>query len=211
MCVCWTQQFDIYCRCRDGHKKFTEAGKDHSGGAGHGESDAKKEERNQLAACIDLERSAKEAGEAKREVNKCFEQLRTGEVNDMAIECAAKDAPLRIKAVKILASRLRAAKMRKLSFEQSNKGQQYTYGEADLQAFKQWQQLRQMDKELPDPFPSECVPLPRTLLQRLMLAHARVVGLQHRCSSLAQVHAGNGVPERVRAQRTRDARRGLQS
>jgi hypothetical protein len=69
----------FYGRCRDKHKA-SEDGDTHSGGAGKEDVDKTvKEERNQLAAFIELQRSAKEAVEQKREDKKAFDTLRNGE------------------------------------------------------------------------------------------------------------------------------------
>jgi hypothetical protein len=140
----------FYSRCRDKHKD-SEDGDTHSGGAGKADVDKTiKEERNQLAACIELERSAKEAVEQKREDKKVFDALRNGEVNDMVINLAVSNEVVRMKAVKVLASKLRAAKMRKLSWESANKGGKYQYTDGDLRDFEQWRQVRQQDSTLPE-------------------------------------------------------------
>jgi hypothetical protein len=140
----------FYARCRDKHKE-TEDGECHSGCAGQQEVDKSvKEERAQLAACIELERSAKEAVEQKREDKKAFDAIRNGEVNDMVINIAVSNEVVRMKAVKVLASKLRAAKMRKLSWEASNKNGKYTYSAADLRDFEQWNMLKKQDSSLPE-------------------------------------------------------------
>jgi hypothetical protein len=140
----------FYGRCRDKHKA-SEDGDMHSGGAGKEDADMTiKEERNQLSACIELERSAKEAVEQKREAKIAFDTIRNGEVNEMVISLAVSNDTVRMKAVKVLASKLRAAKMRKLAWEASNKGGRYTYSDADLRDFEQWRQLRQHDCTLPE-------------------------------------------------------------
>ncbi len=139
----------FYGRCRDRHMAH-EDGELHSGGAGKDEELSVKEERNQLSACIDLERNAKVAGEQKREDKKAFELLRNNEVNEMVINLAVSNETVRLKAVKVLASKLRAAKMRKLSWESANKGGKYTYTDADIRDFEQWRLLRQNDDSLPE-------------------------------------------------------------
>jgi hypothetical protein len=140
----------FYNRCREKHK-VSEDGESHSGCAGKEEVDKSvQEERAQLAACIELERSAKEVVEQKREDKKAFDALRNGEVNDMVINLAVSNDTVRMKAVKVLASKLRAAKMRKLSWEAANKGGKYTYSEADLRDFEQWKQVKEHDGSLPD-------------------------------------------------------------
>ena len=140
----------FYGRCRDKHKS-SEDGDTHSGGAGKEEVEKTiKEERNQLSACIDLERSAKEAVEQKREAKNAFDTLRNGEVNEMVINLAVSNEVVRMKAVKVLASKLRAAKMRKLAWEASNKGGKYTYSDADLRDFEQWRKVREHDGTLPE-------------------------------------------------------------
>lgn len=157
----------FYVRCRDKFKE-SEDGDRHSGGAGK-EDEAKtiKEERNQLAACIELERSAKEACEARREVTKAYDSLRTGEVNDMVIACAVSNEVVRGKVVKVLASKLRAAKLRKIAWETKNKGAKYTYTDADMQDFNQWNAMREQDNTLPlDPTDAETSDVPTSAAPR---------------------------------------------
>jgi hypothetical protein len=140
----------FYNRCRTARKEADD-GESHSGGAGREDVDRSvKEERAQLYACIELERSAKEHVEQKREDKKAFDTLRNGEVNDMVINLAVSNETVRIKAVKVLASKLRAAKMRKIAWESANKGGKYTYTDADLRDFEQWKTVQQADPSLPD-------------------------------------------------------------
>jgi hypothetical protein len=142
----------FYGRCRDRHKS-SEDGDMHSGGACAGKEDVDrtvKEERNQLAACIELERSAKEVIEQKREDKKAFDALRNGEVNEMVINLAVSNEVVKMKAVKVLASKLRAMKMRKLSWEAANRGGRYSYTDTDLRDLEQWRQVREHDSSLPE-------------------------------------------------------------
>jgi hypothetical protein len=139
----------FYQRARDKMKREQEG---HSGHAGNEESSDRtvQEERSQLAACVALEKSAKDAGMHKREATKHYDNLRAGVCNDAIIEFAKKDAPIRMKAVKVLSSNLRAAKIRKSSFEATHKGQTYTYTDADLQSFDLWKKLHEADATLPE-------------------------------------------------------------
>ena len=137
-------------------RNYKEADTDdkHSGGAGRQEDDTphgklKKEEREQLFACIELEKSADEAVQVKRDANKCYDFLKNGIVNDFIVECASKDPMVQPKLVKELSSRLRQAKMRKLAFEDSNKGGTYTYTAQDLEHFRLWDKMRATATELP--------------------------------------------------------------
>jgi len=151
------KSLNVYYTRRQKKQKENEDGEKHSGVAGKEESDPSlKEERIQLAACIELERSAKEVVEQKREDKKAYDTLRNGEVNDMVIACAVSNVAVRTKAVKVLASRLRAAKMRKSTWELANKNGKYTYTQADLMDFEQWRQMRVHDGTLPiDPTDGE--------------------------------------------------------
>ena len=138
-----------YKRARNDYKDRDDEG--HSGHAGPKElSKEKKEERQQLAACIEMERCAKETVERKREAKTGYDDLRKGEVNDMIIALARDHENIRSKAVTVLASKLRAAKMRKLAYEQNNKDGKYTYGAEDMASFEYWRKLKAIDTELPD-------------------------------------------------------------
>ena len=138
-------------------KNFKDADGDdkHSGGAGRQEEDdtphgkLKKEEREQLFACIELEKSADEAVQLKRDANKSHEYLKNGIVNDFVVECAAKDPKVNPKLVQELSSRLRQAKMRKMAFEETNKGGTYTYTAQDMENFRLWDKVRTTSTELP--------------------------------------------------------------
>ena len=86
----------------------------------------------QLQACRDLEQNAKEAQNDKRQTKNLLASLKDNEVNDALIEAAAGKEQVQLKLLKVLASRVRDAKIRASVWEQSNKGQKYTYTEADL-------------------------------------------------------------------------------
>ena len=143
-------------RAKDLFKEKDEEG--HSGHAGPKElSEQKKEERQQLAACIEMERCAKESIERKREAKTGYDDLRKGEVNDMIIALARDHENIKSKAVTVLASKLRQAKMRKLSYEQTNKDGKYTYGAEDMANFEYWRKMKAIDPELPeDPTEGMC-------------------------------------------------------
>ena len=146
-----------YARARDKQKK-EEASEGHSGHAGSAcENPARAEERKQLSGCIEAERSAKEGLERKREAKSGYEELRKGEVNDMIINLASQHDNIKRKAVTILASKLRAAKMKKIAFEQTNKDGKYTYSADDLANVEFWKKMKTMDATLPDdPTEGEC-------------------------------------------------------
>ena len=180
----------FYTRCRDKHKE-SEDGDRHSGGAGK-EDDVTtvKEERAQLAACIELERSAKEACEARREVTKAYDTLRNGEVNDMVIACAVTNDVVRGKVVKVLASKLRAAKMRKMAWEAKNKGAKYTYTDADIADFEQWNSIREHDTTLPlDPTDAETSDVPTSAAPRGGTLAASITQLLERMPTTPTVAA----------------------
>lgn len=143
----------FYGRMKRSYKEHDEDDK-HSGGAGRLVEDdptakMKKEEREQLFACIELEKSADVQVQMKRDASKSYEFMKNGVVNDFVVECACKDDKVKPKLVKELSSRLRLAKMRKLAFEESNKGGTYTYTAADMENFRLWDKIRETDKELP--------------------------------------------------------------
>jgi hypothetical protein len=138
-----------YARCRDKHKKDEAEG--HSGHAGKGaDHPEREEERRQLAGCVELERAAKEGLERKREAKSGYDELRKGEVNDMIIALASQHENIKNKAVTVLASKLRQAKMRKIAFEATSKDGKYTYGADDMANFDFWKKLKAIDTELPD-------------------------------------------------------------
>jgi hypothetical protein len=140
----------LYSRLRDKFKKEEDA-EPHSGHArGKEENPANKEERQQLAGCIEIEKEAKVAGEQKREVNKCYDDLRKGEVNEAIIAYAVKHGNLRTKAAKVLADRLRKLKIRKIAYEQTNKNGKYTYTAQDMEDVALWDKLKKADSTLPD-------------------------------------------------------------
>lgn len=144
----------FYARCRDQRKKMDD-GESHSGVAGGRELDpAVQEERNQLYACMLAERSAREAVETKREIHKADTSFKNGEVNDIVIKCAMDNEVVRPKAIKVVASRLRELKMRRLAWEaqerQSGKNGQYTYTAEDLKNFQYWKDLKRADDTLPE-------------------------------------------------------------
>jgi hypothetical protein len=140
----------FYNRCRDNFKKAS-AGEKHSGGAGKSDKNpAKQEELNQLSACIDLEKCAKHAQETKREAAQALDGLVKGEVNDFVVDVAIKNEAMRPKLVKVLASRLREAKMRKMAFEHANKNAKYTYTATDMQNFAHWDRLKAVVPEVGD-------------------------------------------------------------
>ena len=129
----------------------------HSGTAGGADDeddspDAKKrkEERKELHACIELEKSADEFVQAKRDANKSLELMKNGVVNDFIVACAAKDPKVKPFLVKELSSRLRAAKMRKMLFEKTNKDGVYTYTAEDMENFRLWDEVRETDPQLPE-------------------------------------------------------------
>ena len=128
----------------------------HSGGAGrqHEEDDPttklKKEERAELFACMELEKSADDQIQLKRDAIKSHDFMKNGVVNDFVVECASKDDKVKPKLVKELASRLRQAKMRKLAFEGANKNGTYTYTAEDMENFRLWDKVRETDKDLPE-------------------------------------------------------------
>jgi hypothetical protein len=140
----------FYQRCRDKEKKDEAEG--HSGHAGKAQdSPAKAEERMQLAGCMEAERSAKEAGEKRREAQKGYDVLRKGEVNDMIIALAKDHENIKSKAIKVLSSKLRKAKMAKMAYEAEHKDGKYTYTPEDLANFEHWRSLKaNVDNELPD-------------------------------------------------------------
>jgi hypothetical protein len=178
----------FYARCA---KKFKESedGETHSGVAGNEKTDKTvREERSQLAACIELERSAREAVEQKREDKKAHDTLRNGECNDMVIACAVGNETVRAKAVKVLASKLRAAKMRKLAWESQNKNGKYTYSEADLRDFEQWNKVREQDTSLPmDPTDGETSDACTTAAPRGGALAASISQLMDRLPTVAQL------------------------
>jgi hypothetical protein len=128
----------------------------HSGGAGrqHEQDDPtatlKREERSELLACMELEKSADDQAQLKRDATKSFDFMKNGVVNDFVVDCAKKDERVKPKLVKELASRLRQAKMRKLAFEESNKGGTYTYTPQDMENFRLWDSVRETFAELPE-------------------------------------------------------------
>jgi hypothetical protein len=83
----------------------------------------------------------------KRDASKSYDFIKNGVVNDFVVECASKDDKVKPKLVKELSSRLRQAKMRKLAFEESNKGGTYTA--EDMETFRLWDKVRETDQELP--------------------------------------------------------------
>ena len=142
----------FYTRCK-AREKAAAANMGASGQAGEVREDVtkeKREERAQLQQCMELEKSAEGCKQAKRAANQSFEGLAKGEVNDAIISCCKDNEPVRIKAIKVLASRLREAKMRKMSFEASNKGATYTYTSLDMENFRMWGDLKKMDSTLPE-------------------------------------------------------------
>jgi hypothetical protein len=144
----------FYARCRDQRRKMDD-GESHSGVAGGRELDpAVQEERNQLYACMLAERSAKEAVETKREIHKADATFKNGEVNDIVIKCAVNNETVRPKAIKVVASRLRELKMRRLAWEaqerQSGRNGQYTYTAEDLKNFQYWNDLKRAEVTLPE-------------------------------------------------------------
>ena len=143
----------FYGRMKRNYKEGDEDDK-HSGGAGRQDDDTphcklKKEEREQLFACIELEKTADEAVQLKRDATKCYDYLKNGIVNDFVVECAAKDPKVHPKLVQELSSRLRQAKMRKMAFEESTKGGTYTYTAQDMENFRLWDNVRTTATELP--------------------------------------------------------------
>ena len=139
-----------YKRCKDRHKKMEAEGQSGHAGKGDDVTPEREEERQQLAGCIEAERSAKEGLERKREAKSGYDELRKGEVNDMIIALASQHENIKNKAVTVLASKLRAAKMRKIAFEQTNKDGKYTYGADDMANFDFWKKLKAIDTDLPD-------------------------------------------------------------
>jgi hypothetical protein len=139
----------FYNRRRDLLKKET-AGDGHSGVAGKEMNPARQEENNQLSACMELERCAKAQQEKKREATAIYDKVAKGEVNDFVIESAVGDDKVRSKLVKVLSSRLREAKIRKLAFEQANKGATYTYTPTDLANFESWGKLKDTCPDIQD-------------------------------------------------------------
>ncbi len=145
----------FYARCREQRKKM-EDGESHSGVAGGGREldPAVQEERNQLYACIVAERSAKEAVETKRVISKADATFKNGECNDIVIKCAVDNEQIRHKAIKVVASRLRELKMRRLAWEAqeraSGRNGQYTYTAEDLKNFQYWNDLKEADTTLPE-------------------------------------------------------------
>jgi hypothetical protein len=139
----------FYNRCK-AKRKSDIAGDQHSGGAGKDVTPARQEEMNQLQACMDLEKSAKDVQEKKREAVSAHEKLSKGEVNDFIVETAISDDRVRPKLVKVLASRLREAKLRKLAFEQTHKGAQYTYTATDLENFQHYEKVKQACPDVKD-------------------------------------------------------------
>jgi hypothetical protein len=85
----------------------------------------------------------------KRDANKSHDYLKNGIVNDFVVECAAKDPKVQPKLVQELSSRLRQAKMRKMAFEETNKGGTYTYTAQDMENFRLWDKVRTTATELP--------------------------------------------------------------
>jgi hypothetical protein len=150
----------FYKRCSENLKRAS-AGEKHSGVAGKSDNPAKQEENNQLSACIELERSAKEIQDTKREVNHVYDKLSKGEVNDFIVDTAIKNEKTRPKLAKVLASRLREAKMRKMAFESTNKGGTYTYSATDLENFAHWAKLKSADPDLRDDSEIETSSAPR--------------------------------------------------
>lgn len=127
----------------------------HSGGAGQHEQDdptaqMKREERKELVACMELEKSADDQAQLKRDATKSFDYMKNGVVNDFVVDCAKKDEKVKPKLIKELASRLRQAKMRKLAFEEANKGGTYTYTPQDMENFRLWDNVRETFTELPE-------------------------------------------------------------
>jgi hypothetical protein len=143
------------------YKRWKENFKDHEGDDKHsgctGEKKAetadeklKKDERLQLAACVELERSAEAAVDDRRASIKTHENLKNGIVNEFVINCAVKDEKVRPKVVKELASLLRQAKMRKMAFEEQHKGATYTYTQKDIENFGHWEKLKSQVQDMPD-------------------------------------------------------------
>ena len=151
----------FYGRMKRSYKEHDEDDK-HSGTAGRQDEEddkdpsakMKKEEREQLFACIDLEKSADLQVQLKRDASKSFDFMKNGVVNDFVVECATKDEKVNTKLVKELSSRLRQAKMRKLAFEASNKGGTYTYTAEDMENFRLWDKVREAHPDLPE---GECI------------------------------------------------------
>jgi hypothetical protein len=144
----------FFKRMRDAYKERDGDDK-HSGGTGDKQAETvddkqKKDERVQLAACIELERAADVAVEDRRASIKTHDNLKNGIVNEVVINCALKDEKVRIKVVKELASRLRQAKMRKMAFESQNKDATYTYTAKDLEEFGHWEKLKKEVHDMPD-------------------------------------------------------------
>lgn len=94
------------------------------------------------------------AQEKKREAANVYDKLAKGEVNDFIIDAAISNDKVRPKLVKVLASRLREAKLRKLAFEQANKGSLYTYTALDLKNFEHWDRVKAECPDVKDP--SDC-------------------------------------------------------
>jgi flagellar biosynthesis regulator FlaF len=144
----------FYGRCKKAFKEREDNDK-HSGTAGRLDDDnpaskMKKEEREQLWACIDLEKSAEEQVQLKRDATKSYDFIKNGVVNDFVVDCASKDEKVKPKLVQELSSRLRQAKMRKIAFEQTNKGGMYTYTAEDMENFRLWDKVREADAQLPE-------------------------------------------------------------
>jgi hypothetical protein len=144
----------FYKRMKDQHTENEDIDK-HSGGTGETRAETdddkrKKDERVQLAACIELERAAETAVTDRRTSIKCHDTMKNGIVNDAVIECAVKDEKVRSKAVKELASRLRQAKMRKMAYESQHKDGTYTYTAQDMESFKHWDTLKTHFQDMPD-------------------------------------------------------------
>lgn len=144
----------FYGRMKRAYKERDEDDK-HSGGAGRQDNDdpsaqMKKEEREQLFACMELEKEADGQVQLKRDAAKSYDYMKNGLINDFVVECATKDEKVKPKLVKELSSRLRQAKMRKMAFEESNKGGTYTYTAEDMENFRLWDKLRASEKELPN-------------------------------------------------------------
>ena len=141
----------FYGRCKKAFKEREDEDK-HSGTAGRRDDGdkMKKEEREQLWACIDLEKSAEEQLQLKRDATKSYDFIKNGVVNDFVVDCASKDDKVKPKLVLELSSRLRQAKMRKIAFEQSNKGGSYTYTAEDMENFRLWDKVRETNSLLPE-------------------------------------------------------------
>lgn len=103
-----------------------------------------------MPPALHWKKSARDAGEQKRDATKHYDSLRSGVVNDAIIDFAKKDTAIKIKSIKVLSSLLRAAKIRKSAFESTHKGQVYTYTNTDLEAFDLWKKLQAADTSLPD-------------------------------------------------------------